>query len=206
MYDDVVAEVVTELTSRLDVLTAQGLDIDHIVVDPGLGFAKRAEQLSLLAHLDALQALGRPVLVGTRLRFLGTLLADDSGAPGRDRRADATTAMRRCLREALGVRPRRRRGADAVRVVAPPGPGADGDASSADCRRRTRRSRGQAGAFVDLVLHGHAQAGRTAFAVHWRAAAEVVAVVEGEPVNLIETLAARITPWLCRGRRSSRSR
>jgi dihydropteroate synthase len=78
---------------------------------------------SLLARLDALQALGRPVLVGaSRKGFLGTLLADGSGDPRpADRRADATTALTAVLaaRGAWGVRVHDVAGsADAVRVVA----------------------------------------------------------------------------------------
>ena len=124
VYDDVVAEVVAELGSRLVDLTAHGLDIDHIVVDPGLGFAKQGgHNWSLLAHFDALHALGRPVLVGaSRKGFLGTLLADDSGAPRpADRRADATTALTSLVaaRGAWAVRVHDVAGsADAVRVVA----------------------------------------------------------------------------------------
>jgi dihydropteroate synthase len=124
VYDDVVAEVVTELESRLVALTAQGLGIDHIVIDPGLGFAKQGQHnWTLLARLDALQALGRPVLVGaSRKGFLGSLLSDGSGAPRpADRRADATTALTSILaaRGAWGVRVHDVAGsADAVRVVA----------------------------------------------------------------------------------------
>jgi dihydropteroate synthase len=123
-YDDVVAEVVAELDSRLAALTAAGLDIERIVVDPGLGFAKRAgHNWSLLAHLDALQELGRPVLLGaSRKGFLGTLLADGSGAPRpADRRADATTALTSLVaaRGVWAVRVHDVAGsADAVRVVA----------------------------------------------------------------------------------------
>jgi dihydropteroate synthase len=124
VYDDVVAEVVTELEARLVALTAQGLGIDHVVVDPGLGFAKQGQHnWTLLARLDALRALGRPVLVGaSRKGFLGSLLADSSGAPRpADRRADATTALTSILaaRGAWGVRVHDVAGsADAVRVVA----------------------------------------------------------------------------------------
>jgi dihydropteroate synthase len=124
VYDDVVAEVVAELEERLADLTAHGLDIDHVVVDPGLGFAKQAgHNWSLLAHLDALQALRRPVLLGaSRKGFLGALLADGSGAPRpADRRADATTALTSLVaaRGVWAVRVHDVAGsADAVRVVA----------------------------------------------------------------------------------------
>jgi dihydropteroate synthase len=124
VYDDVVAEVVAELAARLADLTASGLDIDHIVIDPGLGFAKQAgHNWSLLAHLDDLHALGRPVLLGaSRQGFLGSLLADDSGEPRpADRRADATTAVTSLVaaRGVWAVRVHDVAGsADAVRVVA----------------------------------------------------------------------------------------
>jgi dihydropteroate synthase len=124
VYDDVVAEVVAELAARLTDLTEQGLDLDRIVVDPGLGFAKLgAHNWSLLAHFDALRTLGRPVLVGaSRKGFLGTLLADDDGAPrAADRRADATTALTALVAAhgAWAVRVHDVAGsADAVRVVA----------------------------------------------------------------------------------------
>ena len=58
--------------------------LGQIVVDPGLGFAKRAEHsLAALAALPALAALGRPVLAGpSRKSFLA---AAAGGAPPRDR-------------------------------------------------------------------------------------------------------------------------
>jgi dihydropteroate synthase len=74
-YDDVVAEVVAHLGARIEVLVAAGLAEDRIVVDPGIGFGKRLEHnLALLANLDRLCVLGRPVLVGvSRKRFIGTV-------------------------------------------------------------------------------------------------------------------------------------
>lgn len=98
-YDDVVGEVCSELAARLDALAAAGVDIDRVVLDPGLGFAKRSpHNWALLRSLDALTALGRPLLLGaSRKRFLGDLLADDSGEPrpfdGRDAAGDAVTAL-----------------------------------------------------------------------------------------------------------------
>ena len=67
-----------------------------MVVDPGLGFAKDAgHNWSLLAHLDRLHVLGRPVLVGaSRKGFLGQLLAGSDGVPRpAAAREDATTAV-----------------------------------------------------------------------------------------------------------------
>jgi dihydropteroate synthase len=86
VYDDVVADVRAELAQRLDALHAAGVAPEQVILDPGLGFSKAgALNWPLLAHLDALHALGRPVLVGaSRKRFLGHLLA----RPAVDGRAD----------------------------------------------------------------------------------------------------------------------
>lgn len=75
-YDDVVSEVVSYLRTRLDAAAAAGITPDSLVVDPGIGFGKNLEHnLSLMRHIDAVLALGRPVLVGpSRKRFIGTLL------------------------------------------------------------------------------------------------------------------------------------
>jgi dihydropteroate synthase len=124
VYTDVVTEVVEELRTRLDTLAAAGVDLDRVVVDPGLGFAKEAaHNWSLLAHLDRLQVLGRPLLVGaSRKSFLGRLLADAEGVPRpAAAREDATTAVS-VLAAAAGVWAVRvheaRATRDAVEVVA----------------------------------------------------------------------------------------
>jgi dihydropteroate synthase len=96
LYTDVVGEVVAELKSRLDAVVSAGVSHDRVVLDPGLGFAKTAEHnWALLARLDALRELGRPVLVGaSRKAFLGRLLAGRDGAPRPlDERDDASTAV-----------------------------------------------------------------------------------------------------------------
>jgi dihydropteroate synthase len=98
-YDDpggVVAAVCDELAARVDAMLAAGIEADRIVLDPGLGFAKEAaHNWELLAALDRVTALGYPVLVGaSRKSFLGSLLADEGGAPRPvDRREDANTAV-----------------------------------------------------------------------------------------------------------------
>jgi dihydropteroate synthase len=98
-YDDVVAEVCGELSARMDDALAAGVAEEQLVLDPGLGFAKTAtHNWALLASLDRLVALGRPVLVGTsRKTFLGRLLAGPDGAPravdGRDAATLATTVL-----------------------------------------------------------------------------------------------------------------
>ena len=77
-YADVAAEVTRELASAVRAATAAGVPRTQIVVDPGLGFAKRAEQtLELLGRLPALGALDRPVLVGpSRKSFLSLALGE----------------------------------------------------------------------------------------------------------------------------------
>ena len=74
-YDDPVTEVLHELGDALDRARAGGVPDERIVLDPGIGFAKRSEHsLALLAGLPALHALGRPLLVGvSRKRFIGEL-------------------------------------------------------------------------------------------------------------------------------------
>jgi dihydropteroate synthase len=86
---DVVGGVLTELRDSLARAVAAGIGPDATAIDPGFGFSKTAEQnLLLFDQLSALQALGRPVLVGpSRKRFLGAT----TGSPVEDRdRATAT--------------------------------------------------------------------------------------------------------------------
>jgi len=94
VYDDVVRDVRDELALRLDDLIAAGVAREQVVLDPGLGFAKRgSDNWPLLAHLDVLAELGRPVLVGaSRKRFLGHLLAGPDGVPVRPDERDRATA------------------------------------------------------------------------------------------------------------------
>lgn len=74
--DGIVDTVIAELASAIGKATRAGLAADHLMVDPGIGFAKTAEQcLDLLAQLDALAALERPVVVGvSRKSFIGHVL------------------------------------------------------------------------------------------------------------------------------------
>jgi dihydropteroate synthase len=124
VYDDVVADVVRQLRGRLDALADAGVDPRRVVLDPGLGFAKTAaHNWQLLARLDELVALGRPVLVGaSRKRFLGSLLAGADGEPLPPAERDDATAATTALAAAAGAWAVRvhavRASADAVRVVA----------------------------------------------------------------------------------------
>jgi dihydropteroate synthase len=83
VYTDVVKEVCAELSERVDAALRAGVAADRVILDPGLGFAKKPEHnWRLSAHLDALVGLGRPVLVGASHKsYLGALLAADDGTP-----------------------------------------------------------------------------------------------------------------------------
>jgi dihydropteroate synthase len=83
-YEDVVSEVKSFLEERLGFATEAGIPEERICLDPGIGFGKKVEHnLELLARLDEIVALGRPVLVGaSRKRFLGRLLGDEAALTG----------------------------------------------------------------------------------------------------------------------------
>lgn len=73
--DGVVAAVVAELAASVERATTAGITRDCVVLDPGVGFAKRgADSIAVLRHLDRVASLGFPVLVGvSRKRFIGEL-------------------------------------------------------------------------------------------------------------------------------------
>ena len=80
-YDDVVDEVGSFLHRRAMRLEHRGIPQDAIVIDPGFGFAKTADQnLQLLRRLRELTEIGYPLLVGTsRKSFIGKVLDLPSG-------------------------------------------------------------------------------------------------------------------------------
>ena len=84
-YDDVVAQVCAHLAARAEAAMVAGVARERIWLDPGIGFGKTlAHNLALLAHLDALVALGFPVLLGvSRKSFLKAI--DPAAAAAQDR-------------------------------------------------------------------------------------------------------------------------
>jgi dihydropteroate synthase len=74
-YDDVVAEVLMILRSRIDAAEKAGIDRERIVADPGFGFGKSlVHNLTLLKHLSRFRALQVPILAGwSRKSSLGKL-------------------------------------------------------------------------------------------------------------------------------------
>ncbi len=75
-YEDVVADIVHFLRTRIADAVAGGVDPEKLVIDPGIGFGKTVEQnLQILRQLGAFRSLGRAILVGvSRKAFLGKLL------------------------------------------------------------------------------------------------------------------------------------
>lgn len=103
-YHDLVEEVSRELSESVEMAESQGISLDQIVLDPGIGFSKTAEQnLELIERLDEFKRLGRPILVGpSRKSFIGAVT---NSAP--DKRLFGTVAS--CI---LALE----RGADIFRV------------------------------------------------------------------------------------------
>ena len=94
-YADVVVDVAAEISQQVDVAVAAGIARERIAIDPGIGFAKTVEQnWPILKHLDVLEGIGLPILMGaSRKKFLGELLAKDGVARDSDERESATTAI-----------------------------------------------------------------------------------------------------------------
>jgi dihydropteroate synthase len=128
VYQDVAAEVRDELRRRVETVVAEGVDPSLVIIDPGLGFAKRPEHnWRILTRLGAIADLGAagvfPVLVGaSRKRFLGRLLASADGSPRPFSACDDATVAVTALAATAGawcVRVHQvPSNADAVRVAA----------------------------------------------------------------------------------------
>ncbi|MGN1038773.1 MAG: dihydropteroate synthase [Mailhella sp.] len=78
-YKNVVDEVVSFLEARMSSLVKKGLPEEHIILDPGIGFGKTAaHNCMLLAGMERLLSLGRPILLGVSNKSLfGHLLGLD---------------------------------------------------------------------------------------------------------------------------------
>ncbi|OTG83739.1 dihydropteroate synthase [Acinetobacter sp. ANC 4648] len=75
-YQNVTLDVIYELTQRVDEALQAGVKAEHIMIDPGFGFAKNAQQnLKLLQEFYQLNAMGYPILSAlSRKRFIGEAL------------------------------------------------------------------------------------------------------------------------------------
>lgn len=119
-YPDLMAELDRFFRERIEVATAAGLSRQHLLLDPGIDFAKqRDDNLLLLRNLDRLRDLGRPLLLPiSRKTVIGEVLGIDD-----PRQRDAGTLA--CLVAGLagGASVFRvhnvRAAADALKVLAP---------------------------------------------------------------------------------------
>jgi dihydropteroate synthase len=93
-YQDVAGEIVLELEAAVLLAGTKGVRRDQIIVDPGLGFAKRAEHSwTALADLHRLASLDRPILIGpSRKSFLTAAIGERSPSGREWATAAATTA------------------------------------------------------------------------------------------------------------------
>jgi dihydropteroate synthase len=75
-YQDLVGEIYEFLENRIAAAVKAGIERSHLIVDPGIGFAKTAEQnLEILRQLPRFRSLGVPLLVGvSRKSFIGRIL------------------------------------------------------------------------------------------------------------------------------------
>jgi dihydropteroate synthase len=89
-YDDVVAEVVRAIADRICFAEQAGVARGHIIIDPGIGFAKTGLQsLALLRRLNEFEVFNLPILVGaSRKSFIGTY----GGEPDPQRRMPGSIA------------------------------------------------------------------------------------------------------------------
>ncbi|RAE77865.1 dihydropteroate synthase, partial [Burkholderia multivorans] len=93
-YDDVVAEVIAELRTRIDAAVAAGVDPADIIVDPGLGFSKNAEHnWQILAGLSEFPVFDQRLLVAaSRKRFIASLVSPEDPAQAGEAEKDEPTA------------------------------------------------------------------------------------------------------------------
>jgi dihydropteroate synthase len=82
-YDDIFSDIIEYLQKGIHVAQKAGVDMERIVIDPGIGFGKSAEQnMTIIRELDFLAPLGRPILMGlSRKSFLGAI----TGRPAPER-------------------------------------------------------------------------------------------------------------------------
>ena len=93
-YTNLIADMTRDLQESINIARANGIKDEHIILDPGIGFAKTMQDnLFAMKHLDAFKALGYPILLGTsRKSFIGTIL-DEPVADNRDIGTGATTCL-----------------------------------------------------------------------------------------------------------------
>lgn len=78
-YQSLRREIIEFLKNRIEKAKSCGIDIENIIIDPGIGFGKTAgDNLRILKYLKELKTLGRPILVGTsRKAFIGKITGEE---------------------------------------------------------------------------------------------------------------------------------
>jgi dihydropteroate synthase len=78
-YQDVIRDTIHYLKGQLDILSSQGIDLDRVAIDPGIGFGKTLEHtLSQLRNLSEYNNLNRPICLGvSRKGFIGQITGRD---------------------------------------------------------------------------------------------------------------------------------
>jgi len=91
-YRSLMSDIIQFLRERMEKAQSSGIDVDNIIVDPGIGFGKTTnDNIKLLKHLQEFKTLGRPILVGaSRKRFIGEITGGNSS--GRIEGTAATVA------------------------------------------------------------------------------------------------------------------
>tara|TARA_B100000700_G_scaffold6283_1_gene6729 strand:- start:164 stop:547 length:384 start_codon:yes stop_codon:yes gene_type:complete len=79
-YENLVINVKNELSIQIDLALSSGINNNQIIIDPGLGFAKNADQnLILLRNLEQFVLMPFPVLIGpSRKRFIGSVINESN--------------------------------------------------------------------------------------------------------------------------------
>ncbi|MDZ4722356.1 MAG: dihydropteroate synthase [candidate division Zixibacteria bacterium] len=84
-YDDVISEIDSFFTERIDFCVSHGIDRSKIILDPGIGFGKRlADNLAILNHLSEFRNHGLPILIGlSRKSFISKIHPTEKAADNR---------------------------------------------------------------------------------------------------------------------------
>jgi len=78
-YRSLMGEITGFLEESMEIARSSGVDVENVIVDPGIGFGKSiADNIAILRHLAELKTLGRPIMVGTsRKNFIGKITDEE---------------------------------------------------------------------------------------------------------------------------------
>ena len=100
-YENVIEEIISFFKERLAAIAADGVALEKVTIDPGIGFGKKLEHnLAILKHLESFSVLNRPLLLGhSRKRFLG----DITGLDAADRDMVSAVVSGLCLDQNVSI-------------------------------------------------------------------------------------------------------